>query len=190
MQRFQNQLTAILGIMACLMLSGCGGESNNEPGQLDTNGETPMDNGDETPNGDLPEPLPGLPADTAGYDTWLRLNANPIPPIPGGDAHNGTKNVFVNQTRDTIAPNGQQRFPYPEGAIVVKESVRPGADFIGLIAIMRKKAGSSPADNDWTFVEYTRSAADATFREIASGGICSGCHSGAANTDYVWTTLE
>ena len=35
--------------------------------------------------------LPGLPADVAGYTQWLKLNADPIPPVPGGDPHNGTK---------------------------------------------------------------------------------------------------
>lgn len=41
-------------------------------------------------------PLPGLPADVAGYERWLRLNAEPIPPRQVGDAHHGIKNVFVN----------------------------------------------------------------------------------------------
>jgi hypothetical protein len=179
-----------MGIVLCLILPGCSDEGDEEKPPA-SNGDAPPDNngnqnGDETP----PAPLPGLPDDTAGYNTWLRLNANPIPPIDGGDAHRGTKNVFVNQTREAIAPGGQQQFPYPEGTIVVKESTRPGADFIGLIAIMRKKQGSDPAHNDWTFVEYTRNAADAEFSEVASGGVCTGCHSGARDTDYVWTRLE
>ena len=42
-------------------------------------------------------PLPGLPEDVAGYTQWLKLNADPIPPVPGGDPHNGTKNVYVNK---------------------------------------------------------------------------------------------
>ena len=88
--------------------------------------------------------LPGLPDDIAGYTHWLKLNAEPIPPVGGGDPHNGTKNVYVNQTRDTIAPNGTQEFPYPEGSIVVKDATRPGKDYIGLVAIMRKKAGTDP----------------------------------------------
>ena len=70
--------------------------------------------------------LPGLPDDVAGYTQWLKLNAEPIPPVPGGDPHNGTKNVYVNQTRDTIAPNGTQQFPYPDGSIVVKDAISSG----------------------------------------------------------------
>ena len=43
----------------------------------------------------------------------------------------------------SIAPNGEQQFPYPDGTIVVKEATRPGKDFIGLVAVMWKEAGSS-----------------------------------------------
>lgn len=134
--------------------------------------------------------LPGLPADVAGYTQWLKLNAAPIPPVPGGDPHNGTKNVYVNQTRDTIAPNGTQQFPYPDGSIVVKDATRPGKDYIGLIAIMRKKDGVNPDHNDWEFIEYVRNAADAEFRVIAKDGICWGCHARVKDIDYVFTELE
>ena len=142
------------------------------------------------PEPEPPAALPGLPDDTAGYEGWLKLNAQPIPPVPGFDPHRGTKNVYVNQAREVIAPNGQQQFPYPDGAIVVKEAVRPDKDFIGLVAVMWKEAGTNPAFGDWRFEEYTRNAPDAEFRLIASGAACSGCHSGAAATDFVFVLLE
>ena len=140
-----------------------------------------------------PQPLaalPGLPDDIAGYDQWLKLNAQPIPPAEGGDPHNGTKNVYVNQTREKIAPNGEQQFPYPDGTIVVKEATRPGKDFIGLVAVMWKEAGSDPDAGDWRFEEYLRGAPDAEFRLAFEGGICTGCHIRAAATDFVFVTLE
>ncbi len=134
--------------------------------------------------------LPGLPEDVAGYETWLKLNAEPIPPVPGGDPHNGTKNVFVNKDRDTIAPDGEQQFPYPDGSIVVKEATRPNKDYIGLIAIMRKVEGSDPEHNDWEFIEYTRNAADADFTVLARDRICWGCHARVEDMDYVFTELD
>lgn len=140
-----------------------------------------------------PEPpvvLPGLPNDIAGYEGWLKLNAEPIPPAPGGDPHRGTKNVYVNQTREAIAPNGQQQFPYPDGTIVVKEATRPGKDFIGLVAVMWKEAGSNPAFGDWRFEEFLRGDPDAEFRLAFEGGVCTGCHTRAADTDFVFVTLE
>ena len=142
------------------------------------------------PEPEPPAALPGLPDDIAGYDQWLKLNAQPIPPAPGGDPHNGTKNVYVNQTREKIAPNGQQQFPYPDGTIVVKEATRPGKDFIGLIAVMWKEAGSNPAFGDWRFEEFLRGAPDADFRLAFEGGVCTGCHTRAADTDFVFVTLE
>ena len=134
--------------------------------------------------------LPGLPEYVAGYESWLKLNSEPIPPVPGGDPHNGTKNVYVNKDRETIAPNGKQKFPYPDGSIVVKEATRPGKDYIGLIAIMRKVEGSNPAHNDWEFIEYTRGEQDADFTELASGRLCWNCHSGVKDIDYVFTKLD
>ena len=134
--------------------------------------------------------LPGLPEDVAGYERWLKLNAEPIPPVPGGDPHNGTKNVYVNQTRGTIAPAGEQQFPYPDGSIVVKEAYRPDKDYVGLIAIMRKKAGTDPDHNDWKFVEYTRNGPDAEFKLAFQDGTCWGCHARVEDIDYVFTELD
>ena len=133
--------------------------------------------------------MPGLPADIAGYNQWLKLNAEPIPPVAGGDPHRGTKDVYVNQERDVIAPGGRQQYPYPDGSIVVKES-RADAGFIRLVAIMRKKAGSNPAGNDWEYEEYIRRDADSPFPNPLTGAFCQGCHSDARNRDYVFTVLE
>ena len=147
----------------------------------------PEETGEMTPV--EPIALPGLPADITGYNLWLKLNADPIPPTGGGDPHHGTKDVYVNQPRDVIAPSGTQQFPYPDGSIVVKES-RADSGFIRVVAIMWKKAGSNPAGNDWVYEEYIRRDADSRFPNPISGAFCGGCHSGAANTDYVFTVLE
>jgi hypothetical protein len=126
-----------------------------------------------------PKALPGLPRFTAGYRDWTKLHRDTIPPRPSGDAHLGTKRVFASKKR---RPNG--RFPY--GTIVVKEAERPGADFIGLIAIMRKERGFDPAHNDWQFVEYTREGPRARFGLAARDDVCWSCHVGAQETDYLW----
>ncbi len=192
MQSKKLNLNMLLGIamvlISCMFFTSC-----MEEEQL----EELVQNAQET--GTTPEPiepeepavaLPGLPEDVAGYEQWLKLNAEPIPPVEGGDPHLGTKNVYVNQTRETIAPNGQQQFPYPDGSIVVKEAFRPNKDYVGLIAIMRKVAGIDPEHNDWEFIEYTRNAPDAEFRVIASDGICWGCHAQVEDIDYVFTELD
>jgi hypothetical protein len=126
-----------------------------------------------------PEPEPGLPEFTAGYQEWPKLNAAPIPPNPEGDPHLGVKQVFTSEPAEAGGL-------YPNGTIIVKESVRPDADFIGLVAIMRKEQGADPEHNDWIFDEYTRSTAAEPFSLTASDEVCWNCHMGAAQTDYVW----
>jgi Cytochrome P460 len=127
---------------------------------------------------ELPAVLPGLPKRIAGYDTWTKLNDTPLPPRDS-DPHLGTKNVYASKE---MRANGR----FPNGTIIVKEGVRPGKDFIGLIAIMRKARGADPAHNDWLFVEYTRETKKERFSELASGAVCYSCHVGAESADYVW----
>ncbi len=125
-----------------------------------------------------PAPLPGLPRFTAGYDEWPKLNGKRLPPRDS-DPHLGTKQVYASKP---ARPGGV----FPNGTIIVKEAARPGKDFVGLVAVMRKKPGADPAHNDWVFVEWTREAPDERFSEVASGAVCWSCHAGAAEHDYVW----
>ncbi|MDE0316153.1 MAG: cytochrome P460 family protein [Candidatus Poribacteria bacterium] len=185
-------LRAIVGVaimlIPCMILTSCVEEQQLEELVQETNQEETMQEPAEPEEPAVA--LPGLPEDVAGYERWLKLNAEPIPPVEGFDPHNGDKNVYVNQTRDTIAPDGEQQFPYPDGSVVVKEAYRPNKDYVGLIAIMRKIAGSDPDHNDWEFIEYTRNDPDADFKVIASGRICWGCHARVEDIDYVFTELE
>ena len=172
-------------LIPCVTFTSCVEEQQLEELVQETNQEETIQEPEEPA-----VVLPGLPEDVAGYERWLKLNAEPIPPVAGGDPHNGTKNVYVNQDRDTIAPDDEQQFPYPDGSIVVKEAFRPDKDYVGLIAIMQKVAGSDPDHNDWKFIEYTRNDPDVDFKVIASGRICWNCHAGAEDKDYVFTELD
>ena len=172
-------------LIPCVTFTSCVEEQQLEELVQETNQEETIQEPEEPA-----VVLPGLPEDVAGYERWLKLNAEPIPPVAGGDPHNGTKNVYVNQERDTIAPDDEQQFPYPDGSIVVKEAFRPDKDYVGLIAIMQKVAGSDPDHNDWKFIEYTRNDPDVDFKVIASGRICWNCHAGAEDKDYVFTELD
>ena len=57
-------------------------------------------------------PLPGLPSYTAGYASWTKLNAKPLP-RRAVDAHSSIKNVYVSKL-----PRAGR---YPVGTVVVKE---------------------------------------------------------------------
>jgi hypothetical protein len=122
-----------------------------------------------------------LPDDIPGYQTrCIRMNAQPIPRSPS-DPHNGVKNVYacaVDQA--TLEANSR---PFPDGALVVKESTRDGESFPWLIALARKQGGS------WRWDEYTRNFADEDFRHILSGqSVCTGCHARARAADWIFTT--
>jgi Cytochrome P460 len=123
------------------------------------------------------KPLPGLPAYTAGYKGWTKLNRRPIPPRRN-DPHNSTKNVYASK-----AKRGTR---YPYGTVILKEGTQPGTRFVKLIAVMRKLRGASPRNNDWLMVEWARSS-PGRFTQIASGAVCYSCHVGAKKNDYVFT---
>ncbi|MEX2211136.1 MAG: cytochrome P460 family protein [Gaiellaceae bacterium] len=125
-------------------------------------------------------PLPGLPAYTAGYRSWTKLNAKPIPPNRDGDAHLGTKNVYASR----LPRSGSAL--YPVGTVIVKDITRPGARFVGVVAAMRKVAGVK-ANNGWKMIEWSRPSARSRFTVLAQGQLCFSCHVGAKRTDYVFT---
>jgi hypothetical protein len=177
--------------LAALAVAACGGESSERP-EAGSPSEAAPATGTAATTEDAPPPatkkqrrkparaapLPGLPRFAAGYRSWTKLNSKPLPPRES-DPHLGTKNVYVS----TEAARGE----YPVGTVVVKEGFRPGKDFIGLIATMRKIEGADPEHNDWVFVEWAREAGGEAFTELASGAVCSSCHVGAADQDYVFT---
>jgi hypothetical protein len=132
--------------------------------------------------------LPGIPKYAQGFQSWTRVNAKPIAPR-SADPHYGVKNVYVNRTKARLAPTGKQRFPYPNGSIVVKAAKKPGERFVSLVAVMRKIKGRDPAHGDWVYVEWTRDRANERFRLQARDAVCWGCHAGAQKTDWVFTTL-
>ena len=174
----------LIAFALVLLAAGCGGSDEaapTSPSAATTESTTTTATPPPVPGTttELPAPLPGLPKRVAGYDEWTKLNDEPLPPRDS-DPHLGTKNVFASKEPSA---NGV----FPNGTIIVKEGVRPGKDFIGLIAIMRKERGADPAHNDWLFIEYTRERKNDSFSELARGAVCYGCHVGAEGADYVWT---
>jgi hypothetical protein len=177
--------TFALALAAVFVAVGCGGSEASAPAEATTTAsapappETTTAEAETTTEPDRTKPLPGLPRYTAGYENWTKLNARGIPPREEGDAHIGTKNVYASRTRGA---DGR----FPNRTIIVKEAARPGKDFVGLVAVMRKIRGADPAHNDWVFIEWTRDGRKERFTEIARDSVCWSCHVGAAENDYVW----
>ena len=179
-------MARLASLLLVVGLTACGGSSGEEATpDADPAPATTQEAPDPTTTQDEPDPtttkeeatvLPGLPAFTVGYASWEEL-AKGLPPR-ASDPHLGRKNVF-----STKRPSGGA---FPNGTIIVKEGFRPGKDFVGLIATMRKLDGADPAHNDWVFIEYTRETVDEAFSEIARDAVCWSCHVGAEKTDYVF----
>ena len=175
---------ALASLLVAALLTACGSSDDEASPTAPAPAATSPETGTTPPDvpgttTEVPAPLPGLPTSIAGYREWIKLNKASIAPRDS-DPHLGTKEVYASKE---MRSSGL----FPNGTIIVKEATRPGKDFLGLIAIMRKQRGADPAHNDWLFVEYTRDSRGEAFAEVASGAVCYGCHVGAEETDYVFT---
>lgn len=124
-----------------------------------------------------------VPDDLKDYEQrCIRLNQAPIPKYPG-DPHAGMKNVYVcNLSADEVAKDVR---PFPDGAMVVKDSQREGEDFKWLIATARKQNGR------WSWDEYTRNFSNEEMLGLlTSDSKCLSCHKRAVKDDYIFTRYD
>jgi hypothetical protein len=123
-----------------------------------------------------------LPSDVANYredDDCRRMNQELLPQR-GDDPHKGEKNVYAcNVPFDVLRSN--QR-PFPEGAIIIKESIRKDSDYAWLVATARKRA------DGWKWNEYSRNFEDEEFVHILPGEqVCIDCHKKVEPGDWIYT---
>jgi hypothetical protein len=184
--RASRSFAAVAAVALAGGLAACGG-GDDEPAGAGPPARTstaPATTGPPrtAPPPPRPLPLPGLPRHTAGFESWERLNARPIPPDSaqtrrvGFDAHRSFKDVHVN----------------PAGTVIVKAGrAAPGGDVV-LVAVMRRVLGSDPEHGDWEFVEYKRSGGGEPFTTGPglTGEVCWSCHAVARETDWVFTPRE
>ncbi len=123
-----------------------------------------------------------LPSDVANYredDDCHKMNVAPLPRRPD-DPHDGEKNVYACNV--SLAALEDNRRPFPEGAIVIKESIRNDSDYAWLVATARKRA------DGWEWAEYTRNFEDEDFVHILPGEqVCIDCHRDAQGIDWIFT---
>ena len=142
--------------LVALALAACGGDELEPSAAPETTAPVTTQAAPPSPPpaATAPQPLPGLPAWTAGYRRWTKLTKTPLPPRDA-DPHLGTKTVYASKAAGNA---------FPPGTVIVKEALRPGRDFVGLIATMRKVKGADPEHGDWVFVEWARDSPDARSR--------------------------
>ncbi len=128
-----------------------------------------------------------VPDSIAGYGTrCLLMNKSPIPPTDD-DPHDGVKDIYICnvEAADLLDAGQKPRYPYPEGSLIIKESIRTHQDFVWLIATAEKKNGS------WEWHEYTRNFESEPLLEAAAGeGVCIDCHKKVEAQDFIYQVYQ
>jgi hypothetical protein len=121
-----------------------------------------------------------LPDDIADYAECPTLNADPLPKRQD-DPHEGRKNVYAcGLDCGALADR-----PFPDGTIIVKESIKDGQGYAWLVATARK------IDGHWSWNEYTRNFEHERFVSILAGEqVCIDCHKKWEADDWIATALD
>lgn len=140
----------------------------------------------------LPEDVPFLAFanDFSNYDKWTCIKLTQ----EVADGHiAGSRKVCINH----LSPPGAKE--WPKGTVIVKEL----PDQLGgtqHLAMVKRGAGFNPyGAKGWEWFELTPGGTDLirwrgysppegeTYGGVAGGGLCSPCHSEAADNDYVYS---
>jgi hypothetical protein len=127
---------------------------------------------------------PGLPDTLDDYWSWTRLNVDRVLENPSG-AHPQPKDVYISLEGDALLDGDALRLPFPDGTLVVKERGDPDTLVVDRIYLMER------VDGRWLYSFYDRQA-DGGFsgQQLGADNFCSGCHAGAAETDFVFTEYQ
>lgn len=134
-------------------------------------------------------------ASFANFQNWV-LEAELSGPDPAlGPAHHGNDSTV---TRHIYFKDGQdpENGLYPVGTIIVKQSDNHDHSVNEVTAMAKRGNNFDAGHNDW---EYFMLMPDGKIATDGDGnvmrganlmnGMCLGCHSAAANTDYIFSKL-
>ena len=129
----------------------------------------------------------------ANYESWsLDVERQGIDPSLGA-AHGGNDSTTIRKVyfKDGVSRSGDE---YPVGATILKYSYNSSGDVNVRTGMVKRGNDFDPDHNDW---EYFIITPDGKIAKNADGntlrganllnGTCVGCHSGAANKDYIFT---
>ncbi len=133
----------------------------------------------------------GIPADIENYRAWTKMNATLM--TDPSNPRAGPKNTFItlspNELREILGPGGRTRRPFPEGTIVIRESLDPTAGFVTVLFVMRKSS-KAVETKEWDFSGFSRRAADQPFQPVPLTPNpvlrCLACHQQVRATDFVF----
>lgn len=127
------------------------------------------------------------------YRSWSTLNTTPITEdhtgLLGGlhEGDKGVREIYINDTGWSTA-TGSSPYQYPVGTVLVKEQYRSldaynAGNTPGLTIMLKvSRNAENPADN-W---QWSRGYA----REAGADTFCSGCHTAAMGSDFVFSNAQ
>lgn len=109
-----------------------------------------------------------------------------------GMAHNGNDSTAIRRVhfKDGVSPvNGK----YPIGSVIVKHTTNTTGTLNEFTGMVKRGNGFNPTKGDWEFFMLMPSGKIAKDMGMElrganlMGGMCGGCHSMAANKDYIFS---
>lgn len=126
------------------------------------------------------------------YMSWpVQSTRNGVDPSLGM-AHNGNDSTAIRRVhfKDGVSPvNGK----YPVGSIIVKHTTNAAGTLNEFTGMVKRGNGFNPTKGDWEFFMLTPNGKIAKDMGMElrganlMGGMCGGCHSAAANKDYIFS---
>jgi len=135
--------------------------------------------------------LAGVPTEIEPYRSWTKMNA--ILLTDPSNPRAGPKNTFINlnadQLKHVFAPGGRVQKPFPDGTILVRESLDLAAGFVRVLFVQRKDS-SAGRTKSWVFTGFTRNTASEAYQPLPIPDPvtrCLDCHAQVRNNDFVFT---
>jgi len=134
---------------------------------------------------------PGIPSEIENYRSWTKMNGLLLSDPSNPRA--GPKNTFINLNPDQLkglyAAGGRVHKPFPDGAVLVRETLDPATGFVRVLFVQRKDSGAARTKG-WVFSGYSRNAANEAYQQLPIADPvtrCLDCHAQVRNTDFVFT---
>lgn len=111
------------------------------------------------------------------------MTPEPLPPT-ADDPHDGHKRVWACDVDAAVVAETPRSLddPWPDGTLIVKDSVKEHQGYVWLVATARK------TDGRWSWREYTRNfEGDDFLRILAPESVCVDCHRKAETSDWIYT---
>jgi|GEM_PF-2415686 len=130
-----------------------------------------------------------------GYRSWTKVTKTPNTGDPTGflsKKHGGVKayrDVFVNDIGIDAYQN--QKFPLPEGTVIVKEAYKNKSAYDAqknpeLTVMVKLATGSNPDTGDWQWFMGGDGRKSGTGMDTKWGKFCGSCHAYGQAADYTF----